>query len=322
MKYRFLTFGIKHEIAIRWPLQDWYRSNKVARKIDPSIADSSIYNLIIKNEPALVGRLGGTESRFLGEFKKIVSLPYFSSVIFKVKPNWKKRSKEINTNAGFYFKNINEVNEFYSLYKNSLSDTDILGAWGTAFSYIESDFIEEIPVMIPVGMTAPWVQPYSEDLCVTPWAKALEGKKVLVISPFSESIEKQFANINKVFPDYKFHNFELQTLKSPMSINTKYPVAKSWLELLNEIKIKMDKIDFDVALVSAGSYSYPLAHHAKKLGKIGLHAGGGLQLFFGIMGKRWEKSDHLLKIANQDWTRPTQKETPESALMVEGGCYW
>jgi hypothetical protein len=322
MNNRFFPYGIKHEVAKRWPLWDWYRSDQVARKINPAIADISIFNLILKNKPALVGRLGGTESRFLGEFKKITSLPYFRSFVFKVKPNWRKRSKEINTNAGFYFENMEEANEFYSLYKNALSDTDILGAWGTAFSYIESDFVSRIPEIIPVGMTAPWVQPYSEDLRVTPWARALDGKKVLVISPFSESIEKQFANIINVFPNYKFHNFELKTLKSPMSINTQYPVAKSWFELLDEIKAKMDIIDFEVALVSAGSYSYPLAHHAKKLGKIGIHAGGGLQLFFGIMGKRWEKSEYLQKIVNSSWTRPTQEETPKSARLVEDGCYW
>jgi hypothetical protein len=62
-----------------------------------------------------------------------------------------------------------------------------------------------------------------------------------------------------------------------MTINTTYPAVKSWFELLNEIKTKMDQTDFDIALVSAGSYSYPLAHHAKKLVKIGIHAGGGLQ---------------------------------------------
>lgn len=319
---KIFPYGIKHEIAKRWPLWDWYRSDKVARKINPEIADTSIFNLIIRNQPALVGRLGGTESRFLGEFKKISSLRYFNIFIFRVKPNWKKRSKEINTNAGFYFENIDEAKEFYSIYMNALSDTDILGAWGTAFSYIESDFVEKILEMIPVGMTAPWIQPYAKNLNSAPWVKALEGKKVLVISPFSESIQKQFANIKKVFPEYNFHNFKLITLKSPMTISTNYPVNKSWFELLNEIKIKMTKIDFEVALVSAGSYSYPLAHHAKKLGKIGIHTGGGLQLFFGIMGKRWEKSVNLIGIINSHWTRPTQDETPKSAFMVENGCYW
>ena len=91
---------------------------------------------------------------------------------------------------------------------------------------------------------------------------------------------------------------------------------------IDEIKAKMDQINFDIVLVSAGSYSYPLAHYAKRLGKIGIHAGGGLQLFFGIMGKRWETSDYLIEIVNSSWTRPTLQETPESALMVENGCYW
>ena len=95
MKHRFLAFGIKHELAIRWPLWDWYRSNKVARQINDEIADSSIYNLIMKNQPALVGRLGGTEARFLGEFKKISSSRFFNTFIFKVKPNWKKGSEKL-----------------------------------------------------------------------------------------------------------------------------------------------------------------------------------------------------------------------------------
>ncbi len=322
MKHRFLAFGIKHELAVRLPLWDWYRSNKVARRINDEIADSSIYNLIMKNQPALVGRLGGTEARFLGEFKKISSFQYLNSLVLNVKPNWKKRVREINTNAGFYFKTTNEAQAFFDLYEDALTDTDILGAWGTAFSYIESYFVDRILEIIPVGMTAPWVQPYAQNPTSPPWAKALEGKKVLVISPFTESIQKQFANINNVFPGYKFHNFQLKTLKSPMTINTTYPAVKSWFEHLNEIKTKMEQIDFDIALISAGSYSYPLAHHAKKLDRIGIHAGGGLQLFFGIMGKRWEKSNYLKLIVNSHWTRPSVGETPDSAHLVEGGCYW
>jgi len=322
MKHKFLAFGIKHELAARWPLWDWYRSIKVAKRINPEIADSSIYNLITEKQPALVGRLGGTESRFLGEFKKISSVHYLDNMLFKIKPNWKKRLRDINIYSGFYFESLGEASEFYNLYKEALNDTDVLGAWGTAFSYFEAEFAKKISPIIPVDMTAPWVQPYSQNTTALPWAKALEDKKVLVISPFSKSIKKQFANINNVFPGYNFHNFELKTLTSPMTINTTYPVVKSWFELLNEIKTKMDQIDFDIALISAGSYSYPLAHHAKKLGKIGIHAGGGLQLFFGIMGKRWEKSDYLIEIVNSHWTRPTQEETPKSALMVEDGCYW
>lgn len=322
MKNKLMPYGFKHEVAKRWPIYDWYKSRKVAQLINPSIADTEIMNLIQQGKPALVGRLGGTEARFLGEFQKISSISFLSQLIFRIKPNWIKRSREVNTNAGFYFQTISEVKTFSELYMEALSDTDILGAWGTAFSSIESKFVNRIPHFVPVAMTAPWIQPHLAGTNSTPWAAALEKKKVLVISPFINSIEKQFINIKKIFPDSNFHNFHLITLKSPMTISTKYPVEKTWLQHLNAVKAKMDVIDFDVALVSAGSYSFPLAHYAKKLGKIGIHAGGGLQLFFGIMGKRWEKSNYLIKIVNDFWIRPSKEETPDSASLVENGCYW
>ena len=322
MKNRFIPYGLRHEIAKRWPIHDWQKSRKVARLINPTIADSAIKDLINQGKPGLVGRLGGTEARFLGEFQKIFSFPFLTNLIFRVKPNWIKRSKEINTLSGFYFQKISEVKTFSDLYMEALADTDILGAWGTAFSSIESKFVNRIPCFVPVAMTAPWIQPHLDQSNSIPWAVALERKKVLVISPFINSIEKQFVNIQKIFPESDFHNFQLLTLKSPMTVSTRYPVEETWLEKLSAVKNEMDNINFDIALVSAGSYSFPLAHHAKKMGKIGIHAGGGLQLFFGIMGRRWEKSNYLLKILNDYWIRPSKAETPDSASLVENGSYW
>ena len=66
MAIKIFPYGFKHEVAKRWPLLDWKKSIAVSRRIAPKNADSAIYNLVMKNEPALVGRLGGTEARFLG----------------------------------------------------------------------------------------------------------------------------------------------------------------------------------------------------------------------------------------------------------------
>jgi len=323
MKNTFFPFGMRHEVAKRWPVWDWKKSIPVARKIDPLIADIAIHNLISSNKPGLVGRLGGTEARFLREYKKISLMPdLVKELLYLVKPNWKRRSKEVNTNAGFYYENIAEVDEFFNIYSAALSDTDILGAWGTAFSSIERDFIDKISQVIPVGMTAPWIHPYSDEMSEVPWSKALMNKRVLIVSPFANTIKIQFNRIDKVFPDLNLHNFDLEVIKSPMTINTNFPVTKSWFTNLNEVKHQMSNTNYDIAMISAGSYSYPLAHHAKSNGKIGIHAGGGLQLFFGIMGKRWDGSEFLKEILNPYWTRPSPEETPNSAHLVEGGCYW
>jgi hypothetical protein len=277
-------------------------------------------------QPALVGRLGGTESRFLGEYLKVTKLKYISGIQFRIKRNWIKRSKEINTNAGFYFEDVSQVENFYNLYDEALLNTDVLGAWGTAFAWIESGYSDGINSLIPVPMTAPWVDAYEPASQNIPWSNSLNGKKVLVISPFAESIEKQHKVIKKVFPNVYYPEFVLSTIKAPQTIGFDPGSKPSWFENLESIKKIMSKIDFDVALVAAGAYSYPLANYAKTLGKIGIHAGGGLQLFFGIIGTRWEMNwgdgNYVKEYFNQFWTRPSKLETPATAKLVEGGCYW
>lgn len=51
------------------------------------------------------------------------------------------------------------------------------------------------------------------------------------------------------------------------------------------------KLDFDVALLSCGGYGNHLSYFIyKEMNKSALYIGGGLQIWFGIMGKRWETS--------------------------------
>jgi hypothetical protein len=323
---KFAPFGLKHEISKRWTPWDWYQSICISKRISSDVADKVIFELIALGKPALVGRLGGTEARFLGEYLKIARLKKLSRILFKLKPNWLKRAREINTNAGFYFEDISQVSDFYKIYNEALLDTDILGAWGTAFAWVESRYVKIIKTFIPVPMTAPWIDPYNSSTRYIPWSSALTGKKLLVISPFTETIIKQHKIIDKVFPNNNYPKFSLVTIQAPQTIGVDSNLKPDWFERLDEMKNLMSRYDFDVALIAAGAYSYPLAHHAKKMGRIGIHAGGGLQLFFGIIGKRWEanwgEGNYLEKYVNKFWTRPSQLETPSKAHEVENGCYW
>ena len=323
---KLAPFGFKHEISKRWTPWDWYKSICISKRITLDGADKVVFDLITLGKPALVGRLGGTEARFLGEYLKISRLKKLSKIIFKSKPNWLKRAKEINTNAGFYFEDISQVSDFYKIYHEALLDTDVLGAWGTAFAWIESRYAKIIKNFIPVPMTAPWVDSYNSYTQEIPWSSALNGKKILVISPFTESIIKQHNIIDKVFPNDNYPKFSLATIKAPQTIGVDPNLKPDWFERLNLMKNLMSEYDFDVALIAAGAYSYPLAHYAKQIGKIGIHAGGGLQLFFGILGKRWEtnwgEGNYLVEYVNDFWTRPSQSETPANANKVENGCYW
>ena len=59
--------------------------------------------------------------------------------------------------------------------------------------------------------------------------------------------------------------------------------------------------------------------------KSAIYVGGGLQLLFGVIGKRWLSNQTILKIINENQTkfiRPSDDEIVKNIGMVEGGCYW
>lgn len=324
IRQRFAPFGIRHEIAKRYTLLDWLKSLRVKKIIDGVNADKFISELIKDGKPGLVGRMGGTEARFIGEYlklKRLQRLGFPLKVSAAMSPRWVKRKSEVFAQAGFYFEDWADVDQFCSEYLQALSDTDVLGAWGVAFTWPEAIGLNpDITKVIPVGFTAPWVEPYSE--IGPPWSQTLEGRRVLVVSGFAVSIESQHKLMAKVFKDANFPRFELTTVCAPIVTGAHDPSGLSWFDLLEKMKKEISSSDFDVALIAAGAFSYPLAAHVKKIGKIGIHCGGGLQIFFGVMGNRWNNSPEVLKYVNKFWVRPSANERPKNADQVENACYW
>jgi hypothetical protein len=96
------------------------------------------------------------------------------------------------------------------------------------------------------------------------------------------------------------------------------PVHQNWLDGLEELKKAMAMQEFDVAIIGAGAWSLPLAAHAKRLGKIGLHLGGTLNLLFGIRGGRFDQRG----LYNDHWIRPVNSERPSNFGLMEKGAYW
>ena len=153
---------------------------------------------------------------------------------------------------------------------------------------------------------------------------ALQGKKVLVVHPFSESIRRSFLEAReKLFQDPRvLPPFDLITLKAVQSHAGAGSGFSSWFEALDCMKRQMTDIDFDLCIVGAGAYGLPLAAHAKSLGKQAIHMGGATQVLFGIIGRRWEVHPVVRRFINSAWRRPSLAETPPNALSVENGCYW
>ena len=90
------------------------------------------------------------------------------------------------------------------------------------------------------------------------------------------------------------------------------------------MKKEIDKIDYDICIVGAGAYGFPLAAHVKRSGKKAIHLAGVTQLLFGIKGSRWENFIvwPYMNLFNEHWIRPLGIEKPKNANQVEGACYW
>lgn len=268
--------------------------------------NKKIGQLIETGKPFAASRFGSTEL----------------SVILRREAHKNHRSYKNNDNnlctlSGFFPNDICLMDQFAEEMLGMVSEIDLLGVW---FSSLEEYVIGEyMPDTMLTHLTA--VEPYA---FADPWSKRLEGKKVLVIHPFEESIRKQYAKREVLFDNPNvLPKFELSTIKAVQTIaGEKDNRFETWFEALGYMKSEMKKVDFDIAIIGCGAYGMPLAIEAKRMGKQAVHMGGATQLLFGIMGARWDQNEGVKKMCNEHWTRPSASEQCKNQQKVEDACYW
>jgi hypothetical protein len=227
-------------------------------------------------------------------------------------------------NAGIFPPTVESFDQFNETYLSYFSDLDLFGMWiwgPEPCGEYEKLVYDEYTKDASLCFGGDWMPFFREK----PWTAELKGKRVLVISPFANTITKQYEKREKIWesnPDI-LPSFDLKTIKCPLSAGISDSPFTDWTEGLHAMEDIMDKTDFDVCFVGAGAWGLPLAVHARRLGKIGIHGGGDTQLLFGIKGKRWDDNPDISdKLYNEHWVRPSRNETPTNRKFIEDGCYW
>ena len=220
-------------------------------------------------------------------------------------------------NAGFFPDQEEMGARFAALMEESCRQADLIGVW---FNRMEDYMIEKWAGQAELTYLRglePW---YTEE----PWTQALEGKRVLVIHPFADSIRKQYEKRELLFPGTKLlPSFDLRTVKAVQTIaGERDSRFRDWFEALDWMEEEAAKEDFDIAVIGCGAYGFPLAARLKASGHQAVHLGGATQLLFGIKGARWENHAVISRLFNENWVRPSEAETPAGSRKVEGGCYW
>jgi hypothetical protein len=279
------------------------------------------------NKPCMIARFGSTEMLCLTNYLGVkTGIGIFGFISGKRKAWWweEKTIKQMHDWSGFFPQRIDYVEKFSELMINDIPEVDILASWLDDEKHFSEDLAHAVRIHFE------FLNPYFSE---KPWTLSLEGKKVLVIHPFAELIKSQYVKRNLIFERNILPEFELSTIKAVQSIAGQNSPFDTWFDALESMKKSINSVDYDVALIGAGAYGFPLAAHVKRSGKKAVHMGGALQLLFGIRGRRWEDPNYGVKewglpygafsnLMNDYWVRPGSENRPKNAEIVEGACYW
>ena len=297
------------------PMRNWKMfSNK-------QYANELIYETLMADAPCMIARFGSTEMlnlvNYIGVKHKSRFKNYGSYIKGQTPPWWWEKSsiEQLKNWSGFFPATVPAVERFCEEMLHDVGQVDILGAWLMNERYFEVDL--QYAKRVVLEDMEPFFAP-------NPWTRALEGKKVLVVHPFAETIEQQYKKRELLFDNNLLPAFQLKTVKAVQSIAGAKTEFNDWFEALESMKKQIDAVDYDICIIGAGAYGFPLAAHVKRKGKKAIHMAGVTQLLFGIKGKRWEKFIvwPYMNLFNEHWVRPGENEKPSGAPKVEGACYW
>ena len=272
--------------------------------------NDKIKKMIESGKPFMAGRFGGNEIRTMCDV-------IFEESGGKCGGLSSRTRYKITNQAGFFPDDKDEIYKLVHLYTESCKSVDLIGVWNM-FLYGE---ITKRYMPNAIYSELKGLEPYYFD---NPWTKGLKNKKVLVIHPFSDTIEMQYSKREKLYESEDIlPNFCLRTVKAIQTIaGERDSRFSTWFDAFDYMYNESMKEDFDIALIGCGAYGFPLAAKIKEAGKQVIHMGGSLQILFGIKGSRWDNHEYISRLYNDEWVRPSEKEKVLNSQVVEGSCYW
>lgn len=287
--YKGLRFGVKYR-GVR--VLDAAAGNEVARAA------------VARGGPWLFARCGATEMRTVAD--KLAHGGHYTP----------RTRQDIRNLSGVFPTDDATLDRFCDLYVSCAHSADLLALWDVG---AEREVIRGCRHTTFARLRA--LEPYYHP---HPWSAALAGKKVLVVHPFKDTILRQYARREQLFPGTEVLPAfaSLTVIRAVQGLAGQETGYLTWFDALAAMERQMDAADYEVAIVGAGAYSLPLAAHARDTGHTAIQMSGATQLLFGIRGKRWDTHPVISKLYNDAWVRPAEDEGIDHREAVEGGSYW
>ena len=270
-----------------------------------------IKRIIESNQPFFIGRIAGVELQ--------TAYNQLEGNAYEIPSNM----LELENNAGIKVANYDSLSIYTTKLLHAYEHCTHIAEWsGKVFEItgkgqtLVTKRTPHIPKLDAIAL-----EPYYFQ---ESWMDALKGKRILIVHPFVTTIQQQIENLKEIFPNRSwFEDCTFSFVKPPLTLAGNHQ-GKDWQlhhqQCLESIK---EHTDYDVALVAAGGYGMLLADFIfTEQKKSVIYVGGALQLFFGIVGKRWFDNKEIMKLMTDEWVRPDASDKPDHFTKVEKGCYW
>ncbi len=265
----------------------------------------SIRNLLLSDKKSfLVARIGAVETLAIYRYFKY----QFINPSLRVM---------LSKNAGFYYQNRSQLIEFCDLNRTALMNADLIAHWDTAKQKKLFQTVGLKKELITLGSLEPFWPGAN-------WLNLPNQTKVTVVSPFINTMVQQLPKMHLIHPSFDISRCLFSFVKAPMT-NGSYDFSPGDLTWMQRIEIMVKAVieqTPDLVLIGAGSYGLVLGELLRQAGLRVILVGGGLQLYFGVIGRRWLERPDYQAIHNEHWTHPSDKEKPRGYESIENGCYW
>ncbi|MEI6161903.1 MAG: hypothetical protein WCP77_18865 [Roseococcus sp.] len=295
-----------------WARQ-WVKEARIRRAFDGRLAPSDAAGQTLLAEAMArggaqgFGKIGGLEAELAG---------FFLGARQRGQPYPPLLRGQAFLNVGLFPQMDASLDAFCEALIAAATVMDVMGVMGYPGEPEVLGVHAPLARLIPLKSLDPW---YFAD----PWSRHLAGRRVTVISPFAETIARQYARRAEIWPGTQIlPEFALRTIRMPLSPGLAPAVEPDWQTRMARLVEALEAEPYDVLLVGAGGISLLLAAHAKAMGRIGFHMGGPTQILFGVRGRRWDAERFFQARMNAAWVRPDPSETPEGVVKIERGCYW
>lgn len=256
-------------------------------------------------------RIGLTELKLFFSIKR-----YRINGLFPLFPR-KYIVNEGQKNAGIYFINRAEQDQFVHEMETTSTNCNM----ASLPSIYYNKFSTLVQLNDQFNQRRLKLRHYEPYLFENNYFDFFSNTNVTIVTSFAKTASDQidrFQNIHKnITTACNFH-----IVKAPQT-NAQYEHdGVTFFQRLDALERQVCSAGNNFVLVGAGGYGHLLAKRLSRKGYVVMVIGGGIQILFGIIGKRWENREDFREMFNEHWTKPHPNDVPKGFNLVENGCYW